>query len=72
METTAKYKPNVEVATDPESLAQRSIDLFVAGAHKEINEKDAFYVAISGGHTPKRFFELLAEVTQANSLPIHH
>ena len=69
METTAKYKPNVEITSDPETLAQRSIELFVAGAQKAINAKDAFYVAISGGHTPKRFFELLAELPQANSLP---
>lgn len=69
MGTTAKYKPNVEIASDPENLAQRSIELFIDGAQKAIKEKDVFYVAISGGHTPKRFFELLAEVPEANSLP---
>ena len=66
METTAKYKPNVEIASDPETLAQRSVEHFVADAQKAIKAKGAFYVAISGGHTPKRFFELLA---QASSLP---
>jgi 6-phosphogluconolactonase len=69
METTAKYKPNVEIASDPETLAQRSIELFVDGAQKAINAKGTFNVAISGGHTPQRFFELLAEVPKANSLP---
>ncbi len=69
MATTAKYKPNVEIASDPETLAQRSVELFIAEAQKAIKTKDAFYVAISGGHTPKRFFELLSEVPQANSLP---
>ena len=69
MGTTAKNKPNVEVASDTETLAQRSIELFVDGAQRAINEKGAFYVAISGGHTPQRFFELLAEMPQANSLP---
>jgi 6-phosphogluconolactonase len=69
METTAKYKPNVEIASDPETLARRSIELFIAGAQKAVKGKDVFYVAISGGHTPKRFFELLAELPQANSLP---
>jgi 6-phosphogluconolactonase len=69
METTAKYKPNVEIASDTETLAQRSIELFVDGAQKAINAKNAFYVAISGGHTPKRFFELLAEQPRSNSLP---
>ena len=69
MKTTAKYKPNVEIVSDPESLAQRSVELFVADAQKAIDAKNAFYVAISGGHTPKRFFELLGEVPQSTSLP---
>ncbi|MDT8304222.1 MAG: hypothetical protein RQ760_22250, partial [Sedimentisphaerales bacterium] len=49
METTAKNKPNVEVASDQETLAHRSIELFVEGANRAIKAKGAFYVAISGG-----------------------
>ena len=69
MKTAAKYKPNIEIVSDPESLAQRSVELFVADAQKAVESKDAFYVAISGGHTPKRFFELLGDVPEAISLP---
>ena len=69
MKTTAQYKPKVEVVSDPESLAQRSIGIFVADAQKAIKAKDAFYVAISGGNTPKRFFELLGDAPMAISLP---
>jgi len=69
MKTTAQYKPNIEVISDPESLAQRSIGIFVADAQKAIKAKGAFYVAISGGNTPKRFFELLGKAPQARSLP---
>ena len=69
MKTTAQHKPNVEVVPDPESLARSSIKIFVADAKKAIKAKGAFYVAISGGNTPKRFFELLAESPQASSLP---
>lgn len=68
MGTAAKYKPNVEIADDTESVARRSIDLFVADAEKAIKEKDVFCVAISGGRTPRRFFELLAESPQGQSL----
>ena len=68
MNTTIKYKPKVEIVRDPESLAQRSVELFVAEAQKAIKAKNVFHVAISGGHTPKRFFELLGEVPQASSL----
>lgn len=69
METTANYKPNLEVAADPEHLARRSVELFIADAQKAIRARDVFYVAISGGHTPKRFFELLADLPEARSLP---
>jgi 6-phosphogluconolactonase len=69
MKTTTQYKPNIEVVADPENLAQRSIGIFVADAQKAIKAKDVFYIAISGGNTPKRFFELLGESPQASSLP---
>ena len=69
MKTTAQFKPNIEVVSGPEDLARRSIGLFIADAQKAIEAKDVFYVAISGGHTPKHFFELLGETPQAISLP---
>jgi len=69
MQTAAKYKPHLEIVSDPETLARRSVELFIADANKAIKAKDAFCVAISGGHTPKRFFELLSEVPKAKSLP---
>jgi 6-phosphogluconolactonase len=69
METAANYKPNVEIVSDTESLAQRSAALFAADAEKAIKAKNIFYVAISGGHTPKRFFELLSEMPKAKELP---
>jgi 6-phosphogluconolactonase len=69
MEALTKYKPNIEVVSDPESLAQRSVEVFVAGARKAVEARDAFYVAISGGHTPRRFYELLGTMSQARSLP---
>ena len=71
MATTANCKPNLEVAADAEDLAHKTVEVFVADAQKAIAAKDTFYVAISGGHTPKRFFELLAEVPKAKFLPWH-
>ncbi len=69
METTINYKPNVEVVSDAEGLARRSVELFIGDAEKAIKAKGVFYVAVSGGHTPKRFFELLCEVPGAKTLP---
>ncbi|RLE44850.1 6-phosphogluconolactonase, partial [Candidatus Woesearchaeota archaeon] len=65
----ADYKPNVEVVSDPEMLARRSIDIFITDAEKAIKAKNVFRVAISGGHTPKRFFELLGEEPNVKALP---
>ncbi len=69
METFANYKPNVEIVSDGESLARRSLEFFIAEVEKAIKTKDTFYVAISGGHTPRRFFELLGEMPEAKTLP---
>lgn len=68
METIANYKPNLEVVADPEALAARTVDLFVDDAKKALERRHAFYVAISGGNTPRRFFELLAELPRAKAL----
>jgi len=69
MEAIAKYKSNIEVYSDPESVAQNAVGIFVADVQKAIKARGTFYVAISGGNTPKRFFELLGEAPQASSLP---
>jgi len=69
METTANYKANVEIVSDPETLAHRSLELFIADAQKAIKARGAFYIAISGGHTPRRFFELLGQAPKAKALP---
>jgi 6-phosphogluconolactonase len=68
MATAAHYKPNIEVVSDTEHLAYRSVELFVADAEKAIRTKDVFYTAISGGNTPRRFFELLGEMPGARAL----
>jgi 6-phosphogluconolactonase len=68
VETAAEYKPNLEIVTDEESLARKSVDLFISAANKAIRAKNAFYVAISGGHTPRRFFQLLGELPKAKAL----
>jgi 6-phosphogluconolactonase len=69
MKTTIKHEPSVEVVSDSEVLAQRSVEVFIADAQKAIKAKNTFNVAISGGQTPKRFFELLGELPRSLSLP---
>ena len=67
METSAK--PNIEITSSEKSLAERSLQIFIEDAEKAIREKDVFYVAISGGHTPEHFFELLGDSPKSNALP---
>jgi len=69
MEAATHYEPNLEIASDPEHLAARSVELFIDDAQNAIKAKDVFYVALSGGNTPRRFFELLGDVPKAKSLP---
>jgi len=69
METTAKYRPNVEVASDAEDLAHRTVEFFVSAAHEALEARGVFYTALSGGGTPKRTFELIGASPLAQSLP---
>jgi 6-phosphogluconolactonase len=67
--TTIKFEPKVEIVSDPESFAKRSVEIFVADAQKAIQVNNVFHVAISGGNTPRHFFELLGTLPKANALP---
>ena len=68
MTSSAYYKPNVEIVCNIESLARQSVEIFIADAEKVTKTKNKFCVAISGGYTPKRFFELLGELPKAKAL----
>ena len=68
METTAKFKPNVEIATDAEELALHAVDLFYATVDEALDSRGVFYMALSGGGTPRRTFELMADSAKAQSV----
>ncbi len=61
MGTYANHRAQVEVLTSEDILAHRCLDIFVADAQKAIDDRGTFNIAISGGFTPKHFFELLAD-----------
>ncbi len=58
-----KYSPKVEIVPNPEALAARSVEIFLSCAQRAIRARDVFCVAISGGRTPGRFFQMLGNVT---------
>jgi len=69
MGTATNYQPKVEIVSDCESLAQRCLDLFVSAAENAVTAKDIFCTAISGGNTPRGFFELIGRQQQSKNLP---
>jgi 6-phosphogluconolactonase len=60
--------PRIEAVASAEALAARALELFVSEARAAIDARGAFFVAISGGHTPERFFELLGQSAASRSL----
>ncbi len=51
-----------------ERLADRSLEIFMQSAAGAISEKGRFNIAISGGKTPRRFYELLAEEDKVKNM----
>src|SRR5256714_11381185 len=52
--------PSVHVFDDPEQVALEAAGLFVRLAIEAVSERGSFSVALSGGNTPRRVYELLA------------
>ena len=69
MSLTKQKKPNTQIVTDADALAHKCLDLFVASVEQIVKEKNVFHLAISGGKSPQRFFELLGSEQKALSLP---
>jgi 6-phosphogluconolactonase len=56
----AEYPGELRVFADREQLAKAAAELFVNIATESIGARDMFRVALSGGSTPRRVYELLA------------
>jgi 6-phosphogluconolactonase len=55
-------KPEIHVFKDVEELSRAAADLFVRQSAESIAERSRFLVALNGGSTPNRLFQLLATV----------
>ena len=53
-------KREIRIFKDMEELSQAAATLFVAQAAQSVAERDRFLVALNGGSTPTRLFQLLA------------
>lgn len=52
---------NVEILPDKSALVQRTLDLVLEQLNQAIVERGKFTIALSGGSTPKPFYEAMAE-----------
>ena len=68
MSATTESTPNVLVFDDAEQVAQAAARRIVELARQSISERGAFSVALSGGSTPKRIYELLASNDYRNQV----
>jgi len=53
-------KPEIRVFRDNEPLCRHAANLFVEQSHRAILERSRFLVALDGGSSPTRLFQLLA------------
>ena len=61
-------KPNIVRVNAAEDIAHAALEGFAEAAKRAIDEKGVFHVALSGGHTPERFFELLGETETGRNI----
>jgi 6-phosphogluconolactonase len=69
MSGAKQKKPNLKVIADADTVARECLSVFVAAAEHAVKAKNVFHLAISGGHTPIKFFELLGSNPDAKNLP---
>jgi 6-phosphogluconolactonase len=67
--TAAFCEPTWSVQTDPEVAALFAARYTEAVARRSVSERGVFFLAISGGATPKRYFQALAAMAGANDFP---
>ena len=53
-------KPDIRIFKDLEMLSRHAANIFVEQAASAIAERDRFLVALNGGNTPTRLFQVLA------------
>src|SRR5437773_4230450 len=58
--STSEPKPRVQIFDDPEAVARAAAERFAGLARAAIDAHGSFSVALAGGSTPKRTYELLA------------
>src|SRR5258706_1022030 len=64
-----KKIPDITSWKDYETMSLATAHFFVAACHQAIGKYGKFSVALSGGNTPKRFYEILASPAFSKNIP---
>jgi 6-phosphogluconolactonase len=62
----------IVIYDDLESLSYAAAGLFVQQARQAVDDRGWFSVVLSGGHTPRRTYELLAQTPYRDRMPWSH
>jgi 6-phosphogluconolactonase len=65
-------EPEVRRFRGLEDMSEAAAQLIIAGARGAASSGKPFGLALSGGHTPQRLFQLLATDAISDQLPWHH
>lgn len=65
-------KSDVEWTTDIDALAARAADILINEAATAINLRKRFTIALSGGRTPRKIFELLTQSPRREQISWQH
>ena len=66
------WKSMIRRFDDPESLSRAAADFFVQQAQAAVRDHGRFNVALAGGHTPLRTYQLLAQPPWRDRTPWSH
>lgn len=69
---TLDERRNIVVPGDEDATLVYSVEHFIADANKAIQDHGAFFVALSGGSTPKAIYEALAEPIYSKRIDWKH
>ncbi len=69
LKTVKNEKLNIVNPGDKVQLALKALEVFQMEAQRAFQQTEHFTVAISGGHTPKDFYDLIGSTEDALSLP---
>jgi len=64
-----KKIPDKTIWKDHEAMSRAAAHFFVAASHRAVTKQGKFTVALSGGNTPERFYELLASPEFNKNIP---